>query len=53
MNPPTRAIMIFFIETFNTQDSAHINQIKNENSDWPITLPSNGIPVPYKIDTVA
>ena len=43
----------FFIETGNIQDSAHINQIKNENSDWPITVPSNGIPVPYKIDTVA
>ena len=40
----------FFIETFNTQDSADINQIKNENSDWPITLPSNGIPVSYKTD---
>ena len=40
----------FFIETGNIQDSAHINQIKNENSDWPITLPSNGIPVSYKVD---
>ena len=39
----------FFIETINAQDSAHINQIKNENSDWPITVPSNGIPVLYKI----
>ena len=27
--PPTRAIMIFFIETINIQDSAQINQIKN------------------------
>ena len=43
----------FFIETVNIQDSAHINQIKNENSDWSITLPSNGIPVSYKIDTGA
>ena len=41
----------FFIETVNMQDSGHINQIKNENSDWSITLPSNGIPVLYKIDT--
>ena len=43
----------FFIEAANIQDSAHINQIKNENSDWSITLPSNGIPVSYKIDTTA
>ena len=35
----------FFIETVSIQDSAYINQIKNENSDWSITLPSNGIPV--------
>ena len=53
MNPPTRAIMNFFNETVNIQNSAHINQIKNENSDLPITLPSNGIPVSYKIDTGA
>ena len=43
----------FFIETVSIQDSAYINQIKNENSDWSITLPSNGIPVSYKIDTGA
>ena len=43
----------FFIETVNIQDSSHINQIKNENSDWSTTLPSNGIPVSYKIDTGA
>ena len=43
----------FFIETVNIQDSAHINQIKNENSDWSITLPLNGIPVSYKINTAA
>ena len=43
----------FFIETVNIQDSAHINQIKNENSDWSITLPMNGIPVSDKIDTGA
>ena len=43
----------FFIETVNIQDSAHIKQIKNENSDCSITLPSNGIPVSYKIDTGA
>ena len=53
MNPPTRAIMNCFNETVNIQNSAHINQIKNENSDLPITLPSNGIPVSYKIDTGA
>ena len=39
----------FFIETVNIQDSALINQIKNENFDWSITLPSNGIPVSYKM----
>ena len=27
--------------------------MKNENSDWSITLPSNVIPVSYKIDTGA
>ena len=37
MNRPTRAIMYSFIETINIQDSVHINQIKNENSDWLIT----------------
>ena len=41
MNPPTIAIMTFFIENVNIQDSAHINQIKNENSDFPIFLSSN------------
>ena len=35
------------------QDSSYINQIKNENSDWSITLPSNGNPASYKIDTGA
>ena len=42
--------MNFFIETVTIQDSAYINQIKN---DWSITPPSNGIPVSYKIDTGA
>ena len=32
MNPPTRVIISFFIETVNIQDSSHINQIRNENS---------------------
>ena len=31
----------FFIETVNIHDSTHINQIKNENSNWSITLPSD------------
>ena len=53
MNPPTIVIMIFFIENVNIQDSAHINQIKNENSDLSIFLSSNGISVSYKIDTRA
>ena len=43
----------FLIGTVNSQDSAHINQIKNENSDWSRTLPSNGILVSYKIVTGA
>ena len=44
----------FFIETVSIQDSVYIDQIKNENSDWSsIALPSNGIPVSYKIDTGA
>ena len=32
MNPPTKVIISFFIETVNIQDSSHINQIRNENS---------------------
>ena len=43
----------FFIETVNIRDSAHINQIKNKNSDWSITLPLNGISVSCKINTGA
>ena len=43
----------FFIETDNIQDSAHINQIKNENPDWSITLPSKVILVSNKIETRA
>ena len=42
-----------FLLKYNAQDSAHINQIKNENSDWSINLPSNGIPVSYLIYTGA
>ena len=45
MNPLTRVIMTFFFETVDIQNSAHINQIKNENLTWSITLPSNEIPV--------
>ena len=33
MNPLTRAIMSFFIETNNIQNSAHIDHTNNENSD--------------------
>ena len=36
-----------FIETINIQNLAFINQIKNENDDWSITLSSNGIAVSY------
>ena len=43
----------FFIETINIQNFVYINQIKNENSDWSITLLANGILVSYKIDTGA
>ena len=53
INPLNRAIMEFFIETVNTWDSAQINHVKNENSDWSITLPLNGILVSYKTDTGA
>ena len=50
---PEQLWFFFLIETVNIQDSAHINQIKNENSDWSINLPSNGIPVSYLIYTGA
>ena len=55
INPADQSNYDFFflIETVNIQDSSHINQIKNENSDWSITLPSNRIPVSYKIDSRA
>ena len=43
----------FFIETVNIQVFFHINEIKNENSNWSKTLSSNGIPVSYKTDTGA
>ena len=39
--------------TINIQNSINISQIKNKNSDWPITLPSNGVPVSYKINNGA
>ena len=32
---------------------ANISQIKNEPSDWNITISSNGTPISYKIDTGA
>ena len=53
MNPLTRVIMTFFFETVDIQNSAHINQIKNENPTWSITLSSNEIPVWCKIETKA
>ena len=53
MNPLTRVIMTFFFETVDIQNSAHINQIKNENPTWSTTLPSNEIPVWCKIETKA
>ena len=34
---PNQSDYEFFIETNNIQNSVHINQIKNEISDWSIT----------------
>ena len=51
--PTSHSDYKIFIETINIENSAYINQIKNENSDWSVTLPSNEIPVSYKIDTRA
>ena len=51
--PSDQSAHEFFIEAVNIQDPACINEIKNENSGCSITLPSNGIPVSYKIDTGA
>ena len=49
--PSNQSDYEFVIETINIRNSAYIKQIKNDNSDWSITLPSNGTPVSYKIDT--
>ena len=47
----------FFLDMINLHKSpenlVNISQIKNEPSDWNITLSSNGIPISYKIDTGA
>ena len=43
--PSNQSDFFFLIKTVNIQDSAHINQTFIENSDWSITLPSNGIHV--------
>ena len=47
----------FFLDTINLQKNpenlTNISQIKNEPSDWNITLSSNGVPISYKIDTGA
>ena len=40
-------------KTFNSQNFTYINQTKNENTGWSIPLPSNAIPVSYKIGTGA
>ena len=42
-----------FFETIIMRNSVHINQIRNENSDYSITLPSNEVPSSYNIDTGA
>ena len=47
----------FFLDTINLKKNlenlTNISQIKNEPSDWNITLSSNGVPISYKIDTGA
>ena len=47
----------FFLGTINLQKNSenlvNIPQIKNEPSNWNITLSSNGTPISYKIDTGA
>ena len=47
----------FFLDTVNLKKNlenlTNISQIKNEPSDWNITLSSNGVPISYKIDTGA
>ena len=37
----------------NPENLVNISQIKNETSDWNITISSNGTPISYKIDTGA
>ena len=37
----------------NPENLVNISQIKNEPSDWNITLSSNGTPISYKVDTGA
>ena len=45
----------FFLDTINLlknpENLTNISQIKNEPSDWNITLSSNGTPISYEIDT--
>ena len=47
----------FFLDTINLKKNlenlTNISQIKNEPSDWNITLSSTGVPISYKIDTGA
>ena len=49
--------MQIFLDTINLQKNpenlVNISQIKNESSDWNITLSPNGTPISYKIDTGA
>ena len=37
----------------NSENLVHISQIKNEPSDWNITLSPNGTPISYEINTGA
>ena len=47
----------FFLDTINLQKTpenlVNISHIKNEPSDWNISLSSNDTPISYKIDTGA
>ena len=47
----------FFLDATNLnkarENLVNISQVRNELSEWNITLPSNGIPVSYNMDTGA
>ena len=45
----------FFVDTIKVENpiSLNVDEIKNENSYWMISISSNGTPISYKIDTGA